>query len=147
MASRETHRITAGTDVPPAPAEVALDQVFDQDSLYALRSAVAAPASDLGLPPARVADLVVTAHELASNAVRHGGGSGRLRMWRLDGTVYCEVGDQGPGLADPDRAGRHRVPTESLGGRGLWIIRQLSDAFTIATGPAGSTLTVAFAAD
>ena len=127
MASRDGHRTTAGPDTPPA--EVALEQQFDEDTLYALRSAVAAHANHLGLPAHRLADLVVVAHELASNAVRHGGGAGRLRLWQSADTVYCEVTDAGPGLPDPEAAGWRKVPTEALGGRGLWIIRKLSDSF------------------
>jgi len=147
MASRDGYRIAAGTDLPSPPAEVALRQTFDQDSLYGLRSAVAAHGADLGLPANRVSDMVIVAHELASNAVRHGGGSGQLRVWLLNDTVCCEVSDSGGGLADPAAAGRERVPAEALGGRGLWIIRQLSDTVTIRTGPHGSTITAGFLVD
>jgi anti-sigma regulatory factor (Ser/Thr protein kinase) len=121
-----------------------LEQQFDEDTLYALRSAVAAHANHLGLPADRVADLVVVAHELASNSVRHGGGAGRLRLWQAEHVVYCEVSDAGPGLSDPALAGRRKVPTEAIGGRGLWIIRQLADTFDIRTGSAGSVMTAGF---
>lgn len=45
------------------------------------RSAVSAHATHAGLAEGRVYDLVAAAHELAANAVQHGGGAGRLRLW------------------------------------------------------------------
>lgn len=78
-----------------APAPLILDQAFDADSLYALRAAVAAHASQAGLPPGRADDLVIAVHELAANAVRHGAGHGRLRVWKSDQALRCEVSDDG----------------------------------------------------
>ena len=40
--------------------------------------------------------------ELATNAVRHGGGSGRLRLWTDDQVLVCEVSDTGAGITDPN---------------------------------------------
>src|SRR5258705_6214512 len=108
---------------------VALDQTFDADTLFQLRSAVAAHGADLGLAEPGLGDLVLVAHELASNAVRHGHADaddpGRLRLWRegaRDGTgdaITCEVSDHGPGLSDPANAGRTPAPPGASGGRGL----------------------------
>src|ERR1700727_3014048 len=72
-----------------------LDQAFDADSLYALRAAVAAHATQAGLPPGRADDLVIAVHELAANAVRHGAGHGRLRVWRAGHTLRCQISDDG----------------------------------------------------
>lgn len=119
----------------------ALDQPFDADALFTLRSAVAAHASELGAGPA-VDDTILVAHELSSNAVRHGGGSGRLRLWRAGAYLYCQVTDSGQGLADPDNTGTSRPPPSVPGGRGLWIARQLA-AVEIDTGPEGTTVTAA----
>src|SRR6478672_7013612 len=91
-------------DPPSGPASVSLDQTFCADNLFALRNAVAAHGGSLGLPSGRVADLVLLAHELASNSVRHGGATaavpGRLRLWATTDppAVVCEVTDVGPGL-------------------------------------------------
>lgn len=132
----------------PAPA-VALNQVFDAESLFHLRSAVAAHGAHLGVSEPLLEDLVLVAHELASNAVRHGQANaaqpGRLRLWRDGDVVFCEVSDHGPGLADPDNAGLVQPPPGATGGRGLWIIRQVSQNLVIVTGPEGTTLTTTIA--
>jgi anti-sigma regulatory factor (Ser/Thr protein kinase) len=138
MASREK-QANGGRHHPGGPAP--LDQRFDRDDLYSLRAAVAAHAVHLGAHPERVRHLVIIASELASNAVRHGGGRGRLRLWTADGTLRCEVTDEGPGLVDPDRAGRTSPSPLAPGGRGLWVVRQLSDTLTIDSSAGGTTVT------
>jgi anti-sigma regulatory factor (Ser/Thr protein kinase) len=135
-------RTTSGRAPTGVPEVVAVDQVFDADGLYALRAAVAAHGNHLGAGSAELERLLIIASELATNAVRHGGGCGRLRLWRRDNRIYCEVSDHGPGLADP-QAGS--VPPDQMarGGRGLWICRQLSDVLLVESGPRGATLTAA----
>jgi anti-sigma regulatory factor (Ser/Thr protein kinase) len=140
---------TADPDLPTGnPVDVALDQPFDDSTLFSLRSAVAAHASALGLSPQRVADLVLAAQELAANAIRHGRAApaspGRLRLWREDNRVVCEVTDRGPGMADPAAAGTKRAAIGASAGRGLWIVRQIGDGVEIASGPDGVTVRVAF---
>ena len=139
MVEPETH---ARRDGPPGrPGGASLDQPFGPDDLYALRAAVAAHAAHLGAPPDRVAHLVIVAGELAGNAVRHGGGHGRLRLSRVDGAVRCEVSDEGPGIADPDAAGRRSPSVLALGGRGLFIVRRLAVSMTIRNTGRGTTVT------
>src|SRR5216683_1269436 len=95
MAARSSRRRTGRRvrmQEPPA-----LDQVFDGDSLYALRAAVAAHGLQAGLAEGRLGDLVLAVHELAANAVRHGGGRGRLQIWDTGGMLRCEVTDDGAG--------------------------------------------------
>ncbi|BCB90358.1 ATP-binding protein [Phytohabitans suffuscus] len=133
----------AGSTAAPH-GEPALDQHFDADGLYSLRAAVAAHATDLGAGEELVEELVVVANELASNAVRHGGGTGRLRLWRAGDLIHCEVSDTGPGLADAE-VGLERVPLTAYGGRGLWVVRQMSERVDVRTGPKGATITAAFA--
>jgi anti-sigma regulatory factor (Ser/Thr protein kinase) len=118
-----------------------LDQTFDRSGLLALRCAVAAYAAELGAGP-RVDDIVLIAHELSSNAVRHGGGAGRLRLWRDDYRLMCRVSDSGPGLADAAGTGVELPSPQMPGGRGLWIARRLA-AVRIDTGPGGTVITAA----
>ncbi len=131
----------AALSVPPEPD---LTVHFGLDSLYELRSSVAAHASALGLDGDRLSHLLVVATELATNAVRHGGGSGTLRLWSAGGAIYCQVSDGGSGIADPHTAGTMPTPITREGSRGLWMARQLSDDMRIANNHPGSAVTVRF---
>lgn len=127
----------------PAPAR--LEQDFDDGTLYALRSAVAAHAAAAGLPPSRVHDVVAAAHEMAANAVRHGAGHGHLRLHAADGILACQVSDNGPrppGQDDKPDAGTAPWPAEHS--HGLWLIGEVADQFTIDHGPDGTTATATF---
>jgi anti-sigma regulatory factor (Ser/Thr protein kinase) len=119
-----------------------MEQRFDSTSLVSLRSAVAAHGGAMGLASGRVNDLVLVAHELATNAVRHGGGSGKLRLWRVDGVVFCEVVDAGAGFpfARPEQLTRPDV--SAPGGRGLWIVARLVDVLRVDSGSTGTTALV-----
>ncbi|MFG3436722.1 ATP-binding protein [Nonomuraea sp. NPDC047897] len=157
-------RAHSGAEPAAGVTEPLLEQPFDGDSLYALRATLEAHASRAGLPDGRVMDLVMTVHELATNAVIHGAGSGRVRIWRVDGVLRCEVSDAGPpGAAAGARAGNGTEPdadgSADIGagggtgggvrwpvrhGHGLWIARYLTDGFTLVTGPGESVATVDF---
>jgi anti-sigma regulatory factor (Ser/Thr protein kinase) len=135
--------------MPGAGTPPILDQVFDRDSLYALRSAVAAHALQAGLPQNRVGDLVAAVHELAANTVRHGAGHGRLRVWKHDQALYCLVADDGPpqdaGAADgAEQQSRDTALWRTSSGHGLWLVRHLADELTLSSGPDGTTATVMF---
>jgi anti-anti-sigma factor len=130
----------AGVQAGPGGQSPVLEQEFDDGSLYALRAAVAAHASRAGLSEGRTGDLVLVVHELAANAIRHGAGHGRLRLWTAAGAVRCEITDDGPAEADPDAA---RWPVES--GHGLWLARQVADQASLDSGPSGTVAAVSFA--
>ncbi|HEX3193183.1 MAG TPA: ATP-binding protein, partial [Streptosporangiaceae bacterium] len=98
-APNQTGSAAAQNGEPPA-----LDQPFDGDSLYALRATVAAHGSRAGLSDGRTRDLVLAVHELAANAVRHGAGQGRLRMWTTPDGVRCEIVDDGADGTDEEPA-------------------------------------------
>ena len=133
----------AGAGPPDAVPreEVSLDLPFEADGLYAMRASVAAHAAHLGASAEVIERLLIIASELSANAIRHGGGGGRLRLWASDGRLCCEISDGGNGIADPT-TGLERPDPSAPGGRGLWISRQLSDDFTITTGPDGTTITI-----
>jgi anti-sigma regulatory factor (Ser/Thr protein kinase) len=136
-----------------------LDQAFDAGSLYALRAAVAAHAAAAGLGKPQVYDVTAVAHELAANAVVHGAGHGRLRLWADAAFLYCQVSDDGrDGLADHaparDGTGSARDNTAASGGgaapwpaehgHGLWLVRQVAEHVGIGHGPSGTTATARF---
>ena len=123
-----------------------MDLPFESDGLYSLRSSVAAHAGHLGASTQVVQRVLIVASELATNAVRHGGGRGRLRLWAARGRLQCEVSDSGGGLVDI-LAGTERPAPTAPGGRGLWISRQLTDEFAIESGPHGTTARFAIGLD
>jgi anti-sigma regulatory factor (Ser/Thr protein kinase) len=141
-AERDRSATAAGSG--PA-AQVLLEQSFDRAGLVALRNAVAAHAGRLSLPEETVDHLVLAAYELASNAVRHGGGRGRLRMSADDSVLRCVVRDEGTGFPDPDQAGRVRPDPAASGGRGLWLVRCVSDHLDIRSDQDGTVAVVEFA--
>lgn len=139
MVTSEPADVASTRPQPLVPVEeVWLDLRFDSDGLYAMRSSVAAHAGDLGASTQVVERVLIVASELATNAVRHAGGRGRLRLWASGGRLHCEVSDSGRGLGDIT-AGTERPAPTAPGGRGLWISRQLADEFAIESGPNGTT--------
>lgn len=100
---------------------------------------------------------MLAVHELAANAVNHGPGAGRLRMWVAPGRLYCQLDDDGPATrARRDGAGQAgRRPVGSIGdqadpwpyrqGHGLWLVQAAADQMSALSGPGGSRMTVMFA--
>ena len=90
---------------------------------------------------------MLAVHELAANAVRHGGGAGRVRIHVADGELRCQVSDAGPGNADGDIRGTGADGAPSWPfepGHGLWLVRNAADHVSIASGPGGSEVAVTF---
>lgn len=131
---------------PPVPVDIAFDQRFDLHGLAALRLGVSAHGDALGLAEDQLEDLLIISSELATNAVRHGGGSGRLQLWRDGNVVFCRVSDNGPNIIDP-AAGKTLPDPTMIGGRGLWLCRRLSDRLYIESSVQGSTVTAAIVLD
>ena len=139
MTDEARRRLRPGMTVAAGDGEsLALDQAFDGDSLYTLRAAVAAHGSQAGLSVGRTRDLVLAVHELAANAVRHGAGQGRLRLWAAHDTVRCEVTDEGaPDAADP-------ALWQAEPGHGLWLVRRIADSASVRSGASGTIAAVIF---
>jgi anti-sigma regulatory factor (Ser/Thr protein kinase) len=123
------------------------------EGLHKLRETVLAHATAAGMPGSRAIDVMLVAHELATNAIRHGGGTGRLRIRIAAGALHCQVTD--PGIARPDGHRPNAVPGPTITspaaepwpyqrGHGLWLVRQAADRFTVITGPHGSQVDVSF---
>ena len=138
-----------------------LDLAFDSGTLHALRAGVKAHACEAGLPGPRAEDVVLAVHELAANAVSHGAGAGRLRIWKLAGSLHCQVEDgeplaSGPSGEPSDHAGSEAAgaadasgqtsehPLPSRPGHGLWLVRRVADRMRILSGARGTRATVAF---
>jgi anti-sigma regulatory factor (Ser/Thr protein kinase) len=126
-------------DAPlPQPPGDAARLRFQLEDLPAVRRLVRLAAARAGLGELRTGDLVLAVNELATNSVRHGGGSGTLTIWSTGRCVVCDVTDRGR-IADP-LAGRVRPPAGSSRGQGLWIASQLCDLAQIRSHATGSVV-------
>ena len=138
-----------------------LDTMFDSGTLHMLRADVQVLASRTGFPDHRVEDMVLAIHELAANAVRHGAGAGRLRIWNLAGALHCQVDDGPPAFGGPAAPGAGHgdggaTETESPSrlsavsswqathGHGLWVAQQVADQLQVTSGAQGTSATVTF---
>ena len=106
--------------------------------LWALRRRLADDELLAVLDPDRRDDLVLAVNEAASNAVRHGDGTCRARIWRAGDRVVSEIATASP-IDDP-LAGRRRPDVEATSGRGLWLINQLCDLVELRSGPRGTSV-------
>lgn len=127
----------------PAVPDEALVHPISLGLLAELRDAVRDTARDVGLGAQQVDDLVLAAHEIAANSVRHGGGTGFLSLWTDATSLWCEVADHGR-LDDP-MVGRRRPPEHDLGGRGVWIAHQVCDLVQVRSSEAGTRVRVRMA--
>jgi anti-sigma regulatory factor (Ser/Thr protein kinase) len=128
--------------------EMTLDQAFDVKTLRELRMAVRAEAAAAGMPAGRAAEVMLVVHELAANAVRHGGGAGRARIRVVAGELRCQVSDAGPaGTGDAAREGSAGAgwPWPLRHGHGLWLVRNTADHVSVVSGLGGTEVTAVFA--
>lgn len=122
----------------PDPPDDAYEFQYDASNLRALRAFVTWHASSAGLRGYRLEDMVLATHELATNSVRHGGGSGTMRIWAEGATVMSEANDRGH--LHSLMVGRELPAPEQLEGRGLWLTNQLCDLVQIRSRPEGTTV-------
>ena len=119
---------------PADPVEVLAPQLeaLDVGSLEEVRLELASRALHSGLSRRAVDDFVVAAGQVVDNAVAHGSGSVRLRLWAVEDRLVATVTDRGPGIEDP--AAGYLRPLRTPGGKqqreaeaglGLWAARQL----------------------
>ena len=123
---------------PPDPAVV----TFDATRLSLARRSAADHARNAGMEVERTEDVKLTVGELAANSLRHGGGSGVLRMWTEAERWVCEVQDAG-WISDP-LAGRRPASHTQLGGRGLLMVNNLADLVRTYTRPGRTTIRAYF---
>jgi anti-sigma regulatory factor (Ser/Thr protein kinase) len=126
-------------ELPPPPS-AALEFAFDVNTYAHSRRLAAEYAGRAGLTEEQECDLSLALTELATNAVRHGGGHGVLRLW-LDGReLFCEVSDHGPGLRDPLTGYIQPRAGTATSGWGVWLVRRISDVVEVRTGSGGTTI-------
>ncbi|WP_309116999.1 anti-sigma factor RsbA family regulatory protein [Saccharothrix sp.] len=120
----------------PEPPADAVFEVSGTGDLGEARKFAAERADGVGRE--RVADVELIVTELATNSLRHSGGSCRVGVWRADGHLVCDVRDGGR-LSDP-LAGRRPPEPGQLSGRGLLMVNDLADLVRLHSGPTGTTV-------
>ena len=141
--SPPTHDPGTGLGARPVPSAT---EVFARDFAVAditdLRHDLRRHVAVAGLHDDDLDDFVAAVNELATNAVRHGGGQGSLRL-TLDGdTLIAEVSDRGGGFGGELPVTAGPPAADVPGGRGILLARLLTDTLMISDGPDGVTVTV-----
>jgi anti-sigma regulatory factor (Ser/Thr protein kinase) len=121
----------------PAP-EQAERFTFGPADLAGLRTVVTRLAEQAGVARDKADDLVLAAHELATNSVVHGGGGGVLRAWAEPDAFVVEVSDHGV-IEDP-LVGRDLLHELAEHGRGIWMANQLCDLVQVRSGRTGTAV-------
>jgi anti-sigma regulatory factor (Ser/Thr protein kinase) len=109
------------------------------EDLEAFREQLARALVAENVPEPRALDALVAGTEIATNAMRHGGGIAEVRVGRAEGRFVCEVIDRGRGFDDP-MAG-YIAPREGTG-TGLWVARQLTWNVESFRSPRGFTVRI-----
>ncbi|GAA5042175.1 anti-sigma regulatory factor (Ser/Thr protein kinase) [Thermocatellispora tengchongensis] len=99
---------------------------FTSRELTQMRHLVETTATGAGLDRDTAGSLVLSASEIAANAVEHGAGHGTVQLWTDDDELICEIADPA-GQLDVPLPGYLPPRPESPRGYGLWISRQLCD--------------------
>ncbi|MDP9797208.1 anti-sigma regulatory factor (Ser/Thr protein kinase) [Catenuloplanes nepalensis] len=120
-----------------------LDLTFTATDVTALRHRIADLARGAGLGGDRLDDFALAAYELLTNAVRHGGGAGRLLLRHAPGRLICQVADDGVGFVAPGRKPGERPPEPtSPGGLGLFLAERLTDGIEVVSDTGGTTVRI-----
>lgn len=131
-------------DLPPHPDRGVHAFSFAGD-LAPVRRFITRHAPAIGLPLHRLDDYRLAINEVATNAIRHGGGGGEVRLWRAGHRVVCEVSDHGD--ARDTFLGHMPGDPNAERGHGLWIARQLCDLLEIRTDQPGTKVRMHMRAD
>ena len=115
---------------------------FDAARLRRARRSSAEYAERAGMADERVDDVLLAVGEMAANSLRHGGGSGVLRLWSDAAHVVCEVADAG--VIDDPLVGRTPAPPGQLSGRGLLMVNHLADLVRMHTTSDGTVVRAYF---
>ncbi|MFD9396540.1 anti-sigma factor RsbA family regulatory protein [Streptomyces sp. NPDC060000] len=113
--------------------------LFGND-LTVVRAFVAQTANTLGMPSDRARRLVFAVNEVATNALQHGGGQGKVTLRRSGHRIVCDVTNPGQAAGLDWYLGYLPPDPEQGRGHGLWAVRQLCDLMEVDTSPSETTV-------
>lgn len=118
-------------DLPGAQAQLRVSLGAGGEDLRVARRAVADLVARCGAK-VDVAEVVLLADELVSNAVRHAGGATEIEIAGSTDSLCVKVVDRSPALPAPGRPG-----SRDDRGRGLLLVEQLASAWGAEPLPTG----------
>lgn len=124
------------------PREGAVVSELGSRDLSSIRAFVAREASNRGLDPDRVDDVVLCVNEAATNSLMYGGDGANVRVWSEESEVICQVFDPGR-ITDPLVGLTAPGPNSDV--KGLWLVNHLSDLTQIRSTSSGTTVRMRFA--
>jgi len=130
------------TSIPESMPAVAGEPLVELEvggSLLEVRTRVHQAGIAARLRSERIDDLLIALNEVVANSITHGRDPVAVRVWVTADGAVCEVSDHGEGVSDP-LAGYLLPGSETTGGRGLWMARQLSDSIAFTTEGRGTTV-------
>jgi hydroxymethylpyrimidine pyrophosphatase-like HAD family hydrolase len=124
----------------PEPAAPTVDLPFGGARLSAARDLVLAHAVAIGVDDHLTGELTAAVEGLASSSLRHGVGSGTVRVWREPEAVVCEFRDAG--CIDDPLAGRRTAEPQGSRGRVLRDAHQLCDLVQVRSNLHGTAVRI-----
>ena len=118
--------------------ELVMEASFDVANLSTTRHALRKEVDARGVPAARAYGFVLAVNEGLINAIRHGGGGGRITVECRQRRLVAVVEDQQPTL--PLTLPTAPPPPTAVAGRGLWLISQFCDVVRFEAGTNGLRL-------
>ena len=138
-----TQHVGTGVEGAPAtPAAEVFAREFVAADVTAMRHDLRRCAEEAGLGGDALDDFVTAVNELVTNAVRHGGGWGSLRLTLDVDTLIADVSDRGRGFSGKVPVAAGPPAGDTPGGRGILLARRLTATLLISDGPEGVTVTV-----
>lgn len=123
------------TGLPDAPDD-AIRIDFGADDLTVVRGIVRRVVQAARLGADEGDDLVLAAHEVATNSVLHGGGGGAMLIWDDADALVVEVCDDG--IINDPLVGRGLPDLLPEHGRGIWMANRLCDLVQVRSGADGT---------
>ena len=126
----------SGGRLPAAESRLLAERTFRRGDVPAVRRFAEAFGARAGLGFARRADFVLAASEAAACATAVGPCTARVRLWVTGTRAFCEVRANGMlrRSARGTRPGGQPGEEEALR---RWVLKQLSDYVSVASGPDG----------
>lgn len=134
--------LSSERSVPPPDGRSSTATVTGIQALPGLRHRLTEAAEQMGVEGDLRDDFLLAVNEIVTNAILHGGGAAEVAIGRSDGLLVCEIADRGRGIDSPLTGYLPPSPNE-LGGRGIWVARQLVDGVDLIGSEQGTIVRLA----